>query len=75
MMKTIELFNERLKLRLIEFSDLNAIHSLHSLPETDEYNTLGIPASIEVTKKIITPLISDNQELNITNYTFAVEEL
>jgi hypothetical protein len=33
MMKTIELFNERLKLRLIEFSDLSAIHSLHSLPK------------------------------------------
>jgi RimJ/RimL family protein N-acetyltransferase len=74
-MKTIELFNERLKLRLIEFSDLSAIHSLHSLPETDRYNTLGIPESIAVTKKIITPLISDNQQLNIINYTFAVEEL
>jgi ribosomal-protein-alanine N-acetyltransferase len=74
-MKTIELFNERLKLRLIEFSDLNTIHSLHSLPETDRYNALGIPENIEVTKKIITPLISDNQEQNIRNYTFAVEEL
>jgi ribosomal-protein-alanine N-acetyltransferase len=75
MMKTIELFNERLKLRLIEFSDLNAIHNLHSLPETDQYNTLGIPESIAVTKKVITPLISDNQQQNILNYSFAVEEL
>jgi ribosomal-protein-alanine N-acetyltransferase len=75
MIKTIELFNERLKLRLIEFSDLNAIHGLHSLTETDRYNTLGIPETIEVTKEIITPLISDNQQQNILNYTFAIEEL
>jgi ribosomal-protein-alanine N-acetyltransferase len=75
MIKTIELFNERLKLRLIEFSDLNAIHSLHSLTETDRYNTLGIPETIKVTKEIITPLISDNQQQNILNYTFAIEEL
>jgi hypothetical protein len=36
-MKTIELFSERLKLRLIKFSDLNAIHALYCLPETDKY--------------------------------------
>jgi RimJ/RimL family protein N-acetyltransferase len=74
-MKTIELFSTRLKLRLIEFSDLNAIHALHSLPETDKYKTLGIPDDIKATKQIITPQIEDNQQQNIVNYTFAVEEL
>lgn len=74
-MKTIELFSERLKLRLIEFSDLNAIHALHSLPETDKYNTLGIPDDIKATKQIITPQIDDNQQQKIVNYTFAIEEL
>jgi hypothetical protein len=39
--KKIELFSKRLKLRLIETSDLSAIHNLHSV-ETDEFNTLGI---------------------------------
>ncbi|MGO4818303.1 hypothetical protein [Flavobacterium sp. W22_SRS_FP1] len=53
MIKTIELFNERLKLRLIEFSDLNAIHSLQSLPETDQYNTLGIPEKLRSQKKLL----------------------
>lgn len=74
-MKTIELFSERLKLRLIEFSDLNAIHVLHSLPETDKYNTLGIPEDIGVTKQIMAPQITANQQQEIINYTFAVEEL
>jgi len=74
-MKLIALFSERLKLRLIEFSDLNAIHALHCLPETDKYNTLGIPDNIEVTEKFIAPQILAHQQEEILNYTFAVEEL
>jgi hypothetical protein len=35
---------------------------------------MGIPDSVEVTKKIITPQISAHQEEEILNYTFAVEE-
>lgn len=74
-MKTIELISERLKMRLIQFSDLNAIHDLHSLPETDEFNTLGIPANIGVTKNIIEPQILAHQQEEILTYTFAIEEL
>jgi hypothetical protein len=40
MLLTKKLFSKRLKLRLIETSDLSAIHNLHSLVETDEFNTL-----------------------------------
>jgi hypothetical protein len=35
----MELFSSRLKLRLIDNADLNAIH-IHSLAETDEFNAL-----------------------------------
>ena len=42
MIKT-KIITTRLKLRLIKASDLESIHNLHSLPETDRYNTLGIP--------------------------------
>jgi ribosomal-protein-alanine N-acetyltransferase len=73
-MKTIELLSERLKLRPIEFSDLNAIHTLHSLAETDKYNTLGIPENIEETERVITPLILAHQLEDILNYTFVIEE-
>lgn len=64
---------ERIKLRLIEFSDLNAIHKLHSLPETDEFNTLGIPENEEATKRVITPWIQNNKLIEIKSYTFAIE--
>ena len=69
----IEILTKRTRLRLIEISDLDSIHELHSLPETDEYNTLGVPKSIEETKSIIEPWIAENEWGNIKNYTFAIE--
>jgi len=72
-MTNIKLKSERLTLRLIELSDLNKIHSLHSLPETDEFNTLGIPKNIDETKSIILAWISENEKHKITNHTFAIE--
>lgn len=67
------LFSDRITLRPITINDLAAIHRLHSLPETDEFNALGIPASIEETKTIIEPWIADNNFDHIKNYTFAIE--
>ena len=67
-----ELKTERTMLRLIELTDLNSIHNLHSLPETDEFNALGIPESISVTEQIITPWIAENNLKHIKNYTFAI---
>jgi ribosomal-protein-alanine N-acetyltransferase len=72
-MTEIKIVTERIQLRLIELSDLNSIHELHSLPETDQYNTLGIPGSIEETKLIVEPWIAENKLNKVTNYTFAIE--
>ena len=72
-MTEIEILAERIKLRLIIMSDLNSIHNLHSLPETDEFNALGIPQSIKETKSIIEPWVSENKLSKIKNYTFAIE--
>lgn len=73
-MNKIELYSERLKLRLVELSDLVEIHHLHSLPETDEFNTLGIPESISETEAIVDSWVSDNQQQEVKNYTFAIEQ-
>lgn len=72
-MTKIEILTERTKLRLIELSDLDLIHKLHSLPETDEFNALGIPKDIEETKSIIEPWLVENNLSEIKNYTFAIE--
>ena len=72
-MNETEIETERIRLRLIDRSDLDSIHTLHSLPETDKFNALGIPNSIEETKAIIEPWIKQNQSEVIKNYTFAID--
>ncbi|MGL1889463.1 MAG: GNAT family N-acetyltransferase [Reichenbachiella sp.] len=74
-MKEIKLPTERLNLRLITWSDLSAIHILHSLPETDKYNTLGIPKNILETKSIIEGWISESNHTESKSFTFAIEEI
>ena len=73
-MNKIKIVTERTELRLIELSDLEAIHILHSLPETDEYNVLGIPNDIDETRTVILPWIIENVSAESKNFTFAIEE-
>lgn len=73
-MTNTNLTSDRITLRLITLSDLESIHTLHSLPETDEFNTLGIPENIEETEIIITDWIAENQLDEIKSYTFAIED-
>ena len=49
----MELQTERLKLVELSLDDLTDIHQLHSMPQTDEFNTLGIPGSIQITEKLL----------------------
>jgi len=58
---------------LVELSHLIQIHNLHSLPETDEYNTLGIPVSLDETKTILKTWVLNNQNKEVKNYTFVIE--
>jgi [ribosomal protein S5]-alanine N-acetyltransferase len=71
-MNNTHLKSERLILRPIAFSDLENVHALHSLEETDKFNALGIPKNIEETKVILAQWISENQKENNRNFTFAV---
>ena len=73
-MNEVILSTERVKLRFIELADLEAIHHLHSLPEVDEYNTLGIPENIDVSRSVIKPWIEDNQKAEKVNFTFAITD-
>lgn len=59
-MPNTTLKSTRINLRLIEQSDLNSIHELHSLAETDEFNALGAPANVAETKSIIELIILGN---------------
>ena len=54
--------SERLQFREIQWSDLPDFHKLHSFPEVDEFNTMGIPNSLEETKIVLTALINGQKE-------------
>ncbi|WP_319592300.1 hypothetical protein [uncultured Draconibacterium sp.] len=54
---------ERLKLLEIEMEDLDQLHRLHSIPEVDEYNTLGIPESIKDTEQFIQQQLAAKRNL------------
>jgi [ribosomal protein S5]-alanine N-acetyltransferase len=67
-----EIMTTRLRLRTVEMSDLNSIHHLLSLPETDRYNTQGIPEDITETQRIVLSWIEDHQKQDFKLFPFAV---
>ena len=52
-MNTYNLSTERLLIKPITQANLHYVHNLHSLPEVNQFNTLGIPENINVTKAIL----------------------
>ncbi len=75
MIENTELLNletERLILSEITIDDLENIHQLHSIPEVDEFNTLGIPKTIKDTENIIMPLFEAKQKIPRNSYTWKI---
>jgi RimJ/RimL family protein N-acetyltransferase len=68
-----KLETNRLNLKPISTADLEKIHELHSLPETDKFNTLGIPTNIHETEKVVDEWILKNNNGKKTNFLFKVE--
>ena len=69
----MRLQTKRLNFRQVATADLNNIHELHSLPATDEFNTLGIPETIQVTEKVINEWLVGQNEKPQTSYIFCLE--
>ncbi|WP_167618291.1 GNAT family N-acetyltransferase [Maribellus sediminis] len=68
----MELQSARLILKEICWEDLDAIHNLYSLPEVDEFNTLGIPKDIGETRKNISPAIEAQKDENRKSYFWKI---
>ena len=68
----INLQTERLVLSPISLEDLKPIHELHSLPETDYFNTLGIPENISETKAILQSWIEKNEAEEKRSFTLKI---
>lgn len=71
-MKHPDIQSNRLKLQLISLADLELIHQLHSYPEVDEFNTLGIPENIEETRSIVNGWLMEHHWKPIRSYTFKI---
>jgi len=72
-MNTIHLHTGRLLLRPVIIEDLDLIHALHSLEETDRFNTLGIPKNIEETRQVCEGWIAENAREKNRSFIFVVE--
>jgi len=68
----MEILTERLLLREITWNDLESIHRLHSVPEVDEYNTLGIPKDIDETRELMRPDIEAKGKDPQSRYTWRI---
>ncbi|WP_163322017.1 GNAT family N-acetyltransferase [Draconibacterium mangrovi] len=63
---------ERLSLIEIEAKDLEKLHRLHSIPEVDEFNTLGIPESIKDTEQFLRQQLEAKSKTPRSSYMWKV---
>lgn len=68
----LNLRSERLVLEEVSWSDLEDIHRLHSCAEVDEFNTLGLPESVEDTKGILRSWIQETLKNPRSSYTWKI---
>lgn len=67
------LHTKRLNIRELTPADLEVVHTLHSLPETDAFNTLGIPENIHTTERIINGWLAEKVKTQRNSYVLAME--
>ena len=70
----MKLETERLTLENLHPKDAAAIHQLHSLPETDRFNTLGIPSSFEETQELLEHWLKLQSMEPRQSYIFKIRE-
>ncbi|NND33438.1 MAG: GNAT family N-acetyltransferase, partial [Saprospiraceae bacterium] len=68
----MDLKSKRLVLRETDWDDLSIIHALHCEPLVEEYNTLGIPGNVEMTRAIMAKPIEDRQNRTRAKYEWTI---
>lgn len=68
----MKLRTQRLALNELSLNELDDIHQLHSLQETDEFNTLGIPTDISQTSMLLEEWIKE-QATPRKSYIFSIK--
>lgn len=65
----------RLNISPLSITDIDKIHELHSLHETDEFNTLGIPETIQTTEKIVNDWLVGQNAVPRIPYIFCIDHI
>jgi RimJ/RimL family protein N-acetyltransferase len=68
----MEFESARLHFKEITWSDLDHFHKLHTFPEVDAFNTLGIPGTLDDTKDVLRPMIEAQLSVPRKWYTWKV---
>ncbi|MBI9069572.1 MAG: GNAT family N-acetyltransferase [Salinivirgaceae bacterium] len=68
----MELITSRLVLKEITWDHLEEVHKLHTIPEVDEFNTMGLAKSIAETRENIRPFIDIRKDVSQKAYNWAV---
>ena len=72
MQDIIHLETIRLQIRDLSSSDVGSIHRLHSHPDTDKYNTLGVPENIQTTEHIVAEWLECQHSIPRMSYIFGI---
>lgn len=64
----------RLTIRELTIADIDNVHELHSLPETDAFNTLGIPENIQTTEKLVEDWLTAQKQEPRSSYAFGIDK-
>jgi RimJ/RimL family protein N-acetyltransferase len=62
-----------LRLRLVLAADLLSVHALHSQPEVDRYNTLGLPRDLAETQKVLDGWLASRRADPTLHYPLVIE--
>ncbi|MEL7219688.1 MAG: GNAT family N-acetyltransferase [Bacteroidota bacterium] len=66
------MITDRLHLRDITEADTRDIHTSNSFPEVAQYNTIGIPTSIDVTRQQLQRIIKDAKRAERQHYGWTI---
>lgn len=69
----MNLETERLHLRELCQDDIPDLHNMRCFPEVAQYNTIGIPASLEDTQKQIQDILDDQKKEKRIAYSWAIK--
>ena len=68
----VELETSRLQLQEVTEEQIEKFFQLHSYPEVDEFNTMGIPKDIQTTRDIMHTALQDQSQEPRQKYCWAV---